>query len=85
MTHGIYWHPEINKCDKCLLTYNYIYSPNIKNSFGEPGVIYVNLDSWIDGPYREEYMAIPNEKLFGFETYSERHMRLLGGRREYMP
>ncbi len=85
MRYGVNWHPEIPKCDKCLLVYNYIYSSDIKNSFGEPGVVYVNPGSWIDGPYREEDMAIPNEKLFGFETYSDLHMRKLGERMEYMP
>lgn len=41
MQYGTNWHPEIPKCDECLLTSNYVYSSEIKNSFGEPAVIYI--------------------------------------------
>lgn len=48
MVYGVNWHPEIPKCDKCLLTYGYVYSRYVKNSFGEPAVIYNNPGSYID-------------------------------------
>jgi len=44
MVYGVNWHPEIPKCEKCLLAYGYVYSREVKNSFGEPAGISPNLD-----------------------------------------
>ncbi len=81
MKYGVNWHPEIPKCDECKLAYNYIYSSNVRNSFGEVSVIFINPGSWIDGPYREKDMALSNFLPFGFETPYERYMRQNAGRR----
>lgn len=48
MAYGVNWHPEIPKCDRCLLTSGYVYSRHVQNSFGEPAVIYINPGSYLD-------------------------------------
>ncbi len=48
MAYGVNWHPEIHKCEQCLLTFNYVYSREVKNSFCEPRVIYINPGSYLD-------------------------------------
>jgi len=48
MVYGVNWHPEIPKCGECLLAYGYVYSREVKKSFGEPAVIYINIGSYLD-------------------------------------
>jgi len=48
MACGVNWHADIPKCEKCLLTYGYVYSREVKNSFGEPAAIYINPGSYMD-------------------------------------
>jgi hypothetical protein len=34
------YHPNILRCNRCLLVPGLVYSNVVKNSFGEPGVVY---------------------------------------------
>lgn len=48
LAYGVNWHPEIHKCEKCPLAYGYVYSRHVKNSFGEPAVIFIRPGSYLE-------------------------------------
>lgn len=55
MEYGVNYHPEIPKCDKCLLAYGYFYSRKLKNSFGKPAAVFVCTAKWDYNDKKREF------------------------------
>lgn len=78
--HLIY-HPKILRCNQCVLHPGLIYSDVIKNSFGEPGIVYNSSECCRDETGSHYSMYNPKDvchKINGEDW-------LFGGRPEHAP